>query len=87
LKPEGFSDYLLAAAEAASAAAGAEASIAGAEAASEAAGAGAATGAGAAACSAGLLQAARATAANREANRIDFFILVLKIVKRRFNYR
>jgi hypothetical protein len=68
---------LLAAAEAASAAAGAEASAAGAEATS-AAGAGAATGAGAA--SSFLPQADRAKAANRETNRIDLFILVLKIV-------
>ncbi|MDY0746180.1 hypothetical protein SNE35_16800 [Paucibacter sp. R3-3] len=73
-----LNDQLLAALAEASAAAGAEASMAGAEAASEAAGAGAATGAGAGAASSFLPQAARATAATREANRIDFFILVLK---------
>jgi len=72
-----LNDQLLAALAEASAA-GAEASMAGAEAASEAAGAGAATGAGAGATSSFLPQAARATAATREANRIDFFILVLK---------
>ena len=80
LFPRGRSDYFEAAEAAASTTAEAAASAA-ALAAAEAsgAGAGATTGAGASTLgSSFLLQAVRATAASREANRIDLFILVLK---------
>jgi hypothetical protein len=80
-QPKPYSAYLLAAAEAATAA-GAEASAAGAEATSEAAGAAAEAGAatsagGVAGASSFLVQAVRAAAATKAANRIDLFMGVL----------